>query len=216
VPARATVAPRAGPEDLAVLGLARLPQREVGQAVLLVFVGAGTGGLGTAEFEFAFVKVGKGPVFRERRQAEVDRAVRALVGVALFHQGPDHRDLLRDVVGGGRLDVGRQAIQGGAVGMEAPGPATRELGEALPGLDRATDGLVVDVGDVADVPGGQAVEFQHAPQDVLNHEGAEVADVGRAIDGRAAAVESERAAVERAQGTDFAGPGIEKADHAGA
>ena len=37
----------------------------------------------------------------------------------------------------------------------------------------------------------RAVDFEHAAQRVLNEEGAKVADVRRAIDGRAAAVETQ-------------------------
>ena len=50
------------------------------------------------------------------------------------------------------------------------------------------DDAVVDIGEVHDVGEAEAAEFEKAAEDVLEDEGAEVADVGVVVDGGAAGV----------------------------
>ena len=64
--------------------------------------------------------------------------------------------------------------------------------------------------------GRQPGKLEHAAEHILGHEGPEVADVGRAIDGRSAAIKAEGPAVERLERAEIAGAGVEKADHTGA
>jgi hypothetical protein len=56
---------------------------------------------------------------------------------------------------------------------------------------------VADVGDVDDVPHVDAVQLQHAPQGIAEQIGAQVADVGVVVDGRAAGVQASAAAFQR-------------------
>ena len=213
VPAGSAFAPGAGPVVGAVLGFASFPEGEVGEGVFGVFVVVeGGDGLGGTEFEFAIFEVGEAAVVFEGGDAEVDGAVGGGVGVAAFDEGSDHADLMIDVGDGARLDVGREEVEGGAVGVEFFGPEAGEVGQGLTGFLGVANGFVIDVGDVADVERGGATEFDDAAEDILGGEGAEVADVGGAVDGGAAAVEAEGFAVEGGEGTGVAGEGVEEAE----
>ena len=102
-----------------------------------------------------------------------------------------------DVRGGPRQDVRRRHAEGGRVGDEALDPAVRELVDGLArGLGSADD-LVVDVGDVHDPGHAEAAVAEVADQQVGEQERPEVADVGRAVDRRSAAVDPDVARLER-------------------
>ncbi len=123
-----------------------------------------------------------------------------------------------DVPGGGGLDVRTQAAERVAVGVEFVGPLFRDVGERTPLVARALDGLVVDVGQVADVLHLVLAELQleQPADDVVDDERAEIADVGGRVDGRAAVVEAEDAVGLRGlQFLGAAGEGFEKADRHG-
>ena len=215
VPARTPLAPRRRPEVHAVLRLARLPQHEIGQAVLLVFVGIGPGVLSLPEIELALVEMGKLPVAGERRDLEVDRAVVRRVGVAFPDQGLDHRDLLRDVLDRARLDVRRQQPERIAVGVELLRPEGREILQRLPRRLRVADRLVVDVGDVADMESPHPAGLQRAAEDVLEHEGPEVPDVRGTVNGGSAAVEPVGRAIQGAELLELAGQRVVKPHRGG-
>jgi hypothetical protein len=217
VPAGAAFTPGAGPVVVAILRFASFPEGEVGEGVFGVFVVVeGGGGFGGAEFEFAVFEVGEAAVVFEGGDAEVNGAVGGGVGVTALDERFDHADLVRDVGDGAGFDVGREEVEGGAVGVEFLGPEAGEVGEGLTGFLGVANGFVVDVGDVADVEGGGATEFDDAAEDVLGGEGAEVADVGGAVNRGAAAVEAEGFAGEGGEGTGLAGEGVEEAEgHAG-
>ena len=123
-------------------------------------------------------------------------------------EGLDHLHLLRDVGHSARLDVRRQEVERGAVGMKLLRPALGEFNERLSGLLRVADRFIIDVGDVTDVQSRRAAELDHAAEDILSHEGAEVSNVRRAINGGPAAVEAECLAIDGADGLWSAGEGI--------
>ena len=77
---------------------------------------------------------------------------------------------------------------------------------------RAADDLVVDVGEVHDPRHAQAAVAQVADQEVREQEGPEVADVGRAVDRRAAAVDPDVAGLERLEGAGLARERVLQAD----
>jgi len=193
VPAGATAAPGAVPGVVAVSGLVRFPEREVAAVFLLVGVdGLRFAGEGGAELEFAFLDAREAAVSGKRRHLEIDGAIGGAVGVAVAHEAVDHVDLLADVAGGGGFDVGREAVQRGAVGVEFVGPLPGDLGERAVFVAGALDGFVVDVGEIANVFHlvGAELEFEEAAEDVVDDESAEIADVGRGVDGGAAVVEA--------------------------
>ncbi len=206
----------AGPLHVAIFRFPGLPEREVGAVLLLVGVGGlGFAGEGGADLEFAFLHAGEGAVAGEGSDLEIHGAVAGGVGVALLHELGDHADLLGDVAGGGGLDVGTQTVQRVAVGVELVGPLLGDLGECAVLLAGAADGLVVDVGDVADVLHlvGAELELEHAAQEVVDDEGAEVADVRRRVDGGAAVVETvDAVGLGRAELFQAAGERVEERD----
>jgi hypothetical protein len=211
VPAGAAFAPRAGPVVIAIFGLAGFPEGEIGEGVFGVFVVVeGGGGLGGAEFEFAILEVGEAAVVFEGGDAEVNGAVGGGVGVTALDEGGDHADLMIDVGDGAGLDMWGEEVQRGAIGVEFLGPEAGELDEGLTGFLGVANGFVVNIGDVANVEGGGAGELDDAAEDVLGGEGAEVTDVGGAIDGGAAAVEAEGFPIQRSERVGLAGEGVEE------
>jgi hypothetical protein len=74
-------------------------------------------------------------------------------------------------------------------------PLFSHLGERAAFFAGALDGLVVDVSEIADVFHlvGAELELEEAAEDVVDDEGAEIADVRGGVDGRAAVVETENA-----------------------
>ncbi len=196
VPAGTALAPGAGPIVVAIFGFAGLPEREItnGLAVVFIRVVERTGGVFLLGAQLALLEPGKAAVVLEGADAEVNRAVPDGVGVALFDQAFDQGNLLGDVLDCAGLQAGRAHIQGQAVGVKFVGPVGGELCQGFtPGL-RLADGFVVQIGDIAHVPDPDAIDFQHAAQHVLNQKSAEIADMRRPVNCRAAAVETQRLA----------------------
>ena len=193
VPARTAFAPRAVPEIRPVFGLARLPQREVGDVFARVFVRGVdfSGGVRRLRAQRVAVEVRELSVVGIGGNFEVDRAVRRDVGVPARDELFDHRDLQRDVRDGGGFGVRREHVQRGAVVVEFFRPDGGEFRKRFSLFLRAADRFVVHVGDVADVAHAQAVLLERAAQDVLQKECAEIADVRGPVDRRAAAVHAE-------------------------
>jgi hypothetical protein len=126
------------------------------------------------------------------------------------HEFLDHLNLLADVGYGTGLDVRRQEIQGRAVGVKLLSPALREIGERLTGLLGVADGFVIHIGDVSHMKGRGAAELDDSAEDVLRDEGAEVSDVGWAVDRGSAAIEADRFSIDWADGPRGAGESIVK------
>jgi hypothetical protein len=82
------------------------------------------------------------------------------------------------------------------------------------GVDRGVVLQVADVGDVLDQLDAQARLLGGATDQVRQQEGAHVADVGVAVDGRPAGVERQQSRHERADLLDLAGAGVHQAQHA--
>ena len=190
MPAGTTFSPRRRPKVGAILGLTGLPQGEVGGRLAFIFVGVVglAGGILGLGLELGEVDVVQFAVIRAGADLEVDRAILGDVGVASVDQRLDHRDLLRDMHDRARLDMRGQESEGRAVGMKLVGPLLGEVAERLAGCLRAADGLIVDVGDIADVLHLETRDLEGAAQDVLDGERAEITDMGRTIDRRTAAI----------------------------
>ena len=175
VPPRTPLPPRRGPTAVLV-GLARLPQREV-QRVFLQ-------GLGTrllALVHVGGVAVRELAVAGEAADPEVDVAARLVRVVALdqgLDQGHDLADRLR-----------RQGLLLGAAEAEAVGVLDVGAGH-LPcvvlrrraRLSRGGVDLVVDVRDVDDQLGLVSDPSEEAPQEDEDHIGPRVADVDARVD----------------------------------
>jgi len=111
MPAGTAFAPRTGPENVAVLRYARLPEREVGDGFLGVFVALDPfARLHFVEVEFEQLAVGAAAaaVFFD---AEINRAVRRFVGDAAGDEFFDERNDIGNVFGGVRRVVRQKAIQ---------------------------------------------------------------------------------------------------------
>jgi len=199
VPAGAAFAPWAWPEDGAVIGDARLPEGEIGQGILGVFVVADAGAgahLLEVQMEQLAIAAAAVLVFPD---AEIDRAIRRAIshpaGHQRFDQGDDLRDMLR---GAGRL-VRTQAVQAQKILKKRGLKFRGVLGQRCLVLAHALDDFVLNVGDIHDVADVEALELQIPAQQVGKNEGAEVADMGEVMHRRAAAIESHVFAVGMAR-----------------
>ena len=166
VPARPAAAPRAVPARL-VRGR-RLPQHEIGGVLLVgrdLDPGAGDHVVAAAAATAARI--------RRRRRREQHMAFGG-IGVARGDQPLDHRDHLRDVFGGARLDIGRQRAERRHVGVKRGRGARGQRRDRLAVGARRGDDLVLDVGDVADVDDVLRAVFvaQHPVEHVEHHDGA--------------------------------------------
>ena len=192
VPAGAAAPPRGVPADRSVRRLPRLPEREVADVLLVVFVRRAP----QARALVVEVDVGELAVAGELADLEVDRAVLALVRDALLHELGDERDHLGDVVRRRGVDLRRLDVQLLQVGEERVLVRLRVVGQSDARGVCAADRLVVDVGEVHHLADLHSVELHDAAEDILERVGAEVADVGEVVDGGSARVEADRVALE--------------------
>ena len=129
------------------------------------------------------------------------------------------REHLGDVLGRAREDVGGQDVDQRLVGVEGRFVGVGDLARCLvfeAGGDEhrvrpAVEALVAqvpDVGDVLDLEDVDAVVEQGAPDQVGEEVAAQVADVGVAVDGRAAGVHPDAARLERLDRFDPPAQGV--------
>ncbi len=130
-----------------------------------------------------------------------------LIGVAGGDQPRDHVDHLRHVLGGARLDIGRERAQRRHVLVERLGGALGHRADALArSLGRGVD-LVVDVGDVADIAHMRgAVEIAQQPvEHIEDNDGPRIADMREVIDRRPADIHADILRVQGLEGFLAAG-----------
>ena len=135
-------------------------------------------------------------VIGETGDAEVDRFVIRLVGVAVADELFDHGDHARDMLrfGRSRKLVGRLDAQRIEVLEKGVFEWLGELGEGNAFLARAADRLVVHIGQVHDPLDLEAAIFQVALEEILEKVSAEVPDVRVVVDRRTAGIELDRLA----------------------
>ncbi len=187
-------APGAGPaHDVARFG--GLPEGEIARVALLLEHGDAR-----ARLDLVQAAAGELAVVVEAVDVVVDAAV-DLVGVAAGEEGLGHGDLLGYVAGGARLDVGALEAESVHVGEVAGGEqlgdghrvqaAAAGLGDDLVLALVGVVGQVADVGDVLHVGHFVAAVAQPADHQVEAEVALGVADVGVAVDGRAADVHAD-------------------------
>ncbi len=200
VPGRPPRAPGGLPARvLAFLG--RLPEGEV-EAALLQQRRARL----LALVHLLGVAVGELAVAVEAADAEVDVAA-SLVGVAALDQVGDHRDDPVDRLGRQRLGVRAAEAEGAGVFEVGAGHLRRPLGRGHAPLAGGGVDLVVDVGDVDDQLRRVALRLEEAGEQREDDEGAGVADVDAAVDGRPAGVDADDG-VERLERPLLAAQGV--------
>ena len=217
VPAGKALAPagRRPLEDPAVPG--GLPEREVGRVALVRLDVAPVPGAQVGQ------RVARQlPISLEPPDVVVDVPVLGGVGVSRVLERLRKREHLGDVVGGPREDVRGQDVDQRLVGVEGRlvrvGDLSRSLVFEAGGdehrIGSAVEPLVAqvsDVGDVLDLEDVDAVIKQRPPDQVGKEIAAQVADVGVAVDGRAAGVHPHPAGLERLDGFDPSSEGVAEA-----
>ena len=204
VPAGAAGAPRGIPLHGAVRFVPRLPEREVADRILGVFVV----GDADAGAQARSVEVRERAVGGELRDGKIDALVGRLVGDALLEQFSDERDHLRDVVRRGRVNGGGGDGEGLEVFEEGVFEALRVVAQRDARGARIADRLVVHVREVHHVRELVAGVFERAVQHVLERVGAEVADVREVVNRGAAGVEAGDAGFKRLERFETAREGI--------
>ena len=169
-------------------GLRALPEREVADVVLAVLVGLDP----LPHPQLVRVEAGQPPVGRPRGDPEEDRAVVGPVGVAALEQRPDERDDLVDVArspAAGRpgVVIRRRAASARKRSQVPLGerPRWSRRSAAAPRMILSSMSVMF----ITQVT-GVATPAQVADEQVREQERAEVADVGRSVDGRAAGVDA--------------------------
>ena len=112
------------------------------------------------------------------------------------------------MLGGAGDDLGLLDGEGVEVLEEGFFEAGGVFADGHPGSGGVADDLVVDVGDVHDVPGDDSLQPEEAAEDVDLEEGPEVADVAVVINRRPAGVHAEGLAVGRREFFDAAGESL--------
>ncbi len=162
----------------------------------------------------------QGAVIGQFGGVEID-AVGGAVGKALLFDAADELDLLGDVVGGPAPDVRLEDIQRAADrAVKACGVELGDLPGGLAGAARAffhfvfagigIRDQVADIGDVHHMFDLVTVEFQHPAQQIFEDIGAQVADMGVVVDGRAAGIQANFRGIERRELADSTGEGIKQ------
>ena len=224
VPAREALAPAGRPLERALLA-GGLPQREVGGVALVVLDVAG----GPVARPEIIERVARQlPVALERRDRVVEVVVVGAVGVARILEPLGEVEHLGDVLGRAREDVGREDVDERLVVVERGLVCGRDLGGRLVLEARLNEhpvlasielvvAQVADVGDVLDVEHLDAVIQQHAPDEVREEVAPQVADMGVAVDGRAAGVHPDATRLQRLDGPHLAGQRVAQSEgHRGA
>ena len=195
MPAGATLTPGRRPEVRTIFRAAGLPEHEVSHAVLfiLIRVSAGLGSL--AEVQLLTVEVSQLTIIGIGRNAEVDGAVLALVGVPFVHEVLDDIELFFDVTNRAGLHVRGKTVKSLAIIVELGCPFGGVFAQRHSLCLGVADGLVVYVGEVTYMLGAQPTQLHHAAENVLHDKGAEIADVGGGVHGGAATVEAQLLAV---------------------
>src|SRR5215469_1339609 len=194
VPARPPSAPRAIPAGK--ICIRRLPQHEIGRVTLVgrdVDPRACDHLFAAASRQHPVMGVGG-----DREQ----HMTLGHIGVPARDQPFDHRDHLRDMLGGTWLDIGRQIAQRRHVLVKGSRRSRGQGGDRLPILARRGVDSVVDIGDVAPVPQViTAVDFPQQPiEDVEHDKAARVADMRAVIDRRSADIEAHPLRIEGLEG----------------
>lgn len=192
VPAGAARAELAGP--LHFFGFARLgalPEHRVERIVLAV------------EHRHALARVqlvdglaAELAVARKLAHRVVHVAVLRAVGQALLLERADHRQHLRDVVGGAGFVGGPLDAERIGIFVQRIDHAVGERTDGFAVLDRAANDLVVDIGDVAHVGHGQAAGLEPALHQVEGDHRARMAQMAEVIDRHAAHVHAHPARLQ--------------------
>ena len=193
MPAWTAAPPRRLPHGAAslVFGLRRFPEREILRVLLRVLVLRHA----RAGLQFARVEPREPAVRWELADREVHRSVVRLVRDALVHEALHEFDHLGDEVRRARIVLRTLDAQELAILVEHLDHGIRELADGLLLLGRALDDPVVDVGEVHHLLDAPSAQPQHAPQQVLEEERAEVAEVRRVVDRGTARIQPHGAAV---------------------
>ena len=205
VPARPARAPGRVPRRLARLGA--LPEDEVAHVLLAVLVaGHALAAAAPARGRSRRAcrsrrrrRCGSRPSRRSRRRSRVSssRSMSAIIS--------------GDVVGRPRVVLDPLDVQRVEVARRSVDERRRVVVQRDAGLVRAADGLVVHVGEVHHLGHAVAEVAQAAPQQVLEEEGAQVADVDVVVDRRAAGVDPQASpGIERRQRLEPPAEGVEE------
>src|SRR5712671_6112792 len=205
MPAGTAAADGRVPKMLARLG--RFPEREIASAFFFVavVVDAGTG-LDAGDIDF-----GKLAVIRKFSDAVVDGAF-AGVGVGFFLEALDKLDHGIDVVRGADPVLGGLDAESFAIVEEGLDKFFGVVADADVLGGGVGDDAIVYVGEIHYVGQAVAAEFQEAAENVLENEGAVVADVGVVVDGGAAGVHGDFAGFLRDEGLGLVGERVVEVD----
>src|SRR5882762_1312101 len=205
VPAGAAAANGRVPEMFA--GLGSFPEGEIAGTFLFVAVVIHAG----AGLDAAYVNFGELAIVGKFGDAVVDGAF-AGVGVGFFLEALDQLDHGIDVVRGADPVIGGFDAESFAIVEEGLDEFLGVITDAEVLGGGVGDDAIVDVGEIHYVSQAKAAEFQEAAENVLEDEGAVVADVGVIVDGGAAGVHGDFAGFFGDEGLGLVGERVVEVD----
>src|SRR5580700_1463605 len=161
--------------------------------------------------------MGEVPVVREAIDAKIDRSVFGLVGDLFLDQEIDHLNHLSDIlrVSGRRIKISVFDPQRPHILKKRRSELFGKLGQRYVGGATIPDRLIIHVGDVHHAIDGEPSGFEMPLQQVFKEIGAEVADMGKRINGRSASIHLYQFScrIDRFERFYRSRKGIEKPDH---
>ena len=192
MPAGPAAAPRGIPDHLAIFLCPCFPQGKVRGAFLLVLVLGNT----RPRLESRGVDPCQATVVLELGNAEVDRAIIRAVCQPLVEQLADQLDHLRHMVRCRRIVLCRFNIEGLDVLEEHILVGLRVVAQGHPGFTRPANRLVVHVRQVHHLRHLETAVLEIASEEILEHVGSEIADVGGIVNRRPAGIEADMVILE--------------------
>jgi len=171
------------PEVLA--RLRRFPERKIPRVFFIVLIDVHA----RASLNAGQIDLRELPVIGEFGDAVIDRAI-ACVGEAFLLQALDQRDHVVDMIGSPNQLLGHFDVERVNVLEERLDVLLREFADVDSGGGCRVNNAIIHVGHVHHLHHAIPLRAQKAAQDVLKHKGAEIADVGRGVDRRAAGIDS--------------------------
>ena len=187
MPARAALAPRRVPCDVAVGFIIRLPKGEIRNGFLRIFIHGNAG----SDLHLVMVDMDElsvaGPFFN----GEIDGFIFRLIGYSLVKEGFDDFNHFGDVSRRGGIDIRWNDAKRLDVLEEGIFVFLREVVERNFGGTGAANGLVIDIRQIHDMLDVEIEEAESPFEDIFEGVASEIADVGEIIDGWAACVQAD-------------------------
>ena len=193
MPARAPLAPRRVPCNVAVGFVIGFPEGEIRDGFLCIFVHGDAG----SDLHLVVVDMDELSVTGPFRDGEIDGLVFRLIGYPLVKEGFNDFNHFGNMGCRGGIDIRRDDAERLDVLEESVFVLLCEVVERNFCGTRAADRLVIDVRQIHDMFDVEIEEAKSPLEDVFERIASEVADVGEVVNGWAACVQADMVVCDR-------------------